>query len=208
MVTAEDVLIAFVKYPEPGKVKTRLAKTVGAEVAACFYKVMAEDIVRRLKGCRQYKTIIFFNPPRRASDIKDWLGGDLSYIKQSGQDLGEKISNAFGVVFDSGARRAVVIGTDCLGITQGIITKTLRHLGENDVVIGPAQDGGYYLLGLSQYIPELFDSVDWSTDKVFQQTLDKAKRLNLSIAVLEPLKDVDEPTDISPDLLHLLKQQS
>ncbi|MFQ5863091.1 MAG: TIGR04282 family arsenosugar biosynthesis glycosyltransferase [Candidatus Brocadiales bacterium] len=205
---AKDVLMIFVKYPEPGKVKTRLAKTLGGEIAVELYRLMAEDIIRRLKGCRRYKIIIFFDPPHRASDMKDWLGNDLCYIQQSGQDLGERLTNAFGVAFDSGARRAVVIGTDCLGITQGTVSKTLQCLDEKDVVIGPAEDGGYYLLGLSQYIPELFHSIDWSTNKVFHQTIEKAKRLSLSSTVLEPLRDVDEPSDLSPALLHLLQQKT
>lgn len=201
---AENVLMVFIKYPEPGKVKTRLAEMLGTEAAARLYRFMAEDIIQRLKGCEQYSTIIFFDPPDKASHIRNWLGDDQHYIQQSGQDLGKKLSNAFRAIFDSGARRAVVIGTDCLGITQDTVTKTLQYLNERDVVIGPAEDGGYYLLGLSSHTPEIFDSIDWSTNKVFHQTVEKAKQLNLSYTVLEPLKDVDEPSDLPPALLHLL----
>ena len=205
--SVEDVLMIFAKYPEPGRVKTRLAKTLGDDTAVQLYRLMAADIIRRLKGCRHYKTVIFFDPPHRASGIKDWLGTDLCYIKQSGQDLGERLSNAFRVVLRSGAGRAVVIGTDCLGITQDTISKTLQYLAEKDVVIGPAEDGGYYLLGLSQYIPELFISIDWSTDKVFHQTIDEVKRLGLSFAILKPLKDLDDSSDLHPALYYLLKQR-
>ena len=206
----EDVLMIFVKYPEPGKVKTRLAKTLGAKEAARLYRVMAEDVIRCL-GTNvhgRYDTIIFFDPPDRASDIKDWLGNGRSYTPQSGRDLGEKLANAFRTVFDLGARRAAVIGTDCLSITGEIITETLQHLDKKDVVIGPAEDGGYYLLGLSRNIPELFDSIDWSTDKVFRQTVEKTKRLKLSYTTLEPLKDLDEPSDLSPTVLQMLRQKN
>ncbi|HHT9135544.1 MAG TPA: TIGR04282 family arsenosugar biosynthesis glycosyltransferase [Candidatus Avalokitesvara rifleensis] len=208
--STEDVLMIFVKYPEPGKVKTRLAKTLGAKEAARLYRIMAEDVIRRL-GTNvhgKYDTIIFFDPPDRASDIKDWLGNGRSYTPQSGRDLGEKLANAFHTVFNSGARRAVVIGTDCLSITGEIITEALQHLEKKDVVIGPAEDGGYYLLGLSRNIPELFDSVDWSTDKVFRQTVEKAQRLGLSHTTLEPLKDLDEPSDLSPTVLQMLRQKN
>lgn len=208
--SAEDALMIFVKYPEPGKVKTRLAKTLGAKEAARLYRVMAEDVIRRL-GTNvhgKYDTIIFFDPPDRASDIKDWLGSGRSYTPQSGRDLGEKLANAFRTVFDLGARRAVVIGTDCLSITGEIITGALQHLEKKDVVIGPAEDGGYYLLGLSRNIPELFGSVDWSTDKVFRQTVEKAKRLGLSYTTLERLKDLDEYSDISISHQHLLQRDA
>jgi rSAM/selenodomain-associated transferase 1 len=209
-VSAENILMIFVKYPAPGRVKTRLAKTLGAKEAAQLYRLMAEDVIRRL-GTNvhgKYDTIIFFDPPDRASDIKDWLGNGRSYTPQSGRDLGEKLANAFRTVFDLGARRAVVIGTDCLSITGEIITGALQHLEKKDVVIGPTEDGGYYLLGLSRNIPELFDSIDWSTDKVFRQTVEKAKRLGLSYTTLERLKDLDEYSDISISHQHLLQRDT
>lgn len=208
--SAENVLMIFVKYPEPGRVKTRLAKTLGAKEAARLYRVMAEDVIKRLgtNAHGKYNTIIFFDPPDRASDIKDWLGNDRSYTPQSGRDLGEKLANAFRTVFDSGARRTVVVGTDCLSITEETITETLQYLDKKDMVIGPAEDGGYYLLGLSRYMPELFDSVDWSTDKVFRQTVEKARRLGLSYTTLEPLKDLDEYSDMSISHQYLLQRDT
>ena len=132
VVSAENVLMIFVKYPEPGKVKTRLAKTLGAKEAARLYRVMAEDVVKRLgtDAHGRYDTIIFFDPQDRASDIKNWLGNGRSYIPQSGLDLGEKLANAFRTVFDFGARRAVVIGTDCLSITGEIIAEALEKRSE------------------------------------------------------------------------------
>ena len=198
----------FVKYPEPGKVKTRLAGTLGKEAAARLYRRMAGDIIRRLalKGCEQYETIIFFDPPERASDVRDWLGDDECYIQQSGGDLGERLSNAFRAVFNSGAGRAVVVGTDCPDVTQDIVTRALQHLREKDVVIGPAEDGGYYLLGLSSHAPGTFDSIDWSTGRVFQQTIEKIKQQGLSFVTLEPLKDLDGPEDLPAAFLDIQRE--
>ncbi len=201
-----NVLMIFVKYPEPGKVKTRLAGTLGKEAAARLYRRMAGDIIHRLKGCGQYETVIFFDPPERASDVRDWLGDDQCYIQQSGGDLGERLSNAFRTVFNSGAGRAVVVGTDCPDVTQDIVTRALQHLREKDVVIGPAEDGGYYLLGFSNHAPGTFDSIDWSTGRVFQQTIEKIKQQGLSFVTLEPLKDLDRPEDLPAALLDIQRE--
>lgn len=204
--SAGNVLMIFVKYPEPGRVKTRLAKAIGDGEAARLYRLMAEDVIRSLKDCSEYSTIIFFAPPGRASDVQNWLGDGQSYMPQSGRNLGERLANAFRTVFDMGARRAVVIGTDCQDITPETITSSLEYLGKKDLVIGPAEDGGYYLLGLSRHAPELFDSIDWSTDNVFRQTVEKTKRLGLSYITLELLKDLDEYSDMSISHQHLLQQ--
>ncbi len=204
----KNVLMIFVKYPEPGKVKTRLAGTLGKEASARLYRRMAGDIIRRLalKGCGRYETVIFFDPPERASDVRNWLGDDKCYIQQSGGDLGERLSNAFRTVFNSGAGRAVVVGTDCPDVTQDIVTRALQHLREKDVVIGPAKDGGYYLLGLSSHAPGTFDSIDWSTGRVLQQTTEKIKQQGLSFVILEPLKDLDRPEDLPAAFLDIQRE--
>jgi rSAM/selenodomain-associated transferase 1 len=201
----KDVLMIFVKYPEPGKVKTRLARSIGEDKASRLYRLMAEDTVGRLgvSGSGQhgkngeYETIVLYDPPEKFWEIKDWLGGGLRYMKQSGENLGERLAGAFDAVFCAGARRVAVVGTDCPGVTHDTVTKALARLGENDVVIGPAADGGYYLIGLSRNAPELFASIDWSTDMVFNQTLENVERLGLSFTTLEVMKDVDELSDLS-----------
>ncbi len=192
----KDVLIILVKYPEPGRVKTRLAEMLGADEAARLYRDMAEDIIGRLEGCGACETIIFFDPPERASDVREWLGEEFSYMEQSGGDLGQRISNAFESMFKAGAGRVVVIGTDCTEVTREVVTRGFLSLEKEDVVVGPAKDGGYYLLGLSCHLPALFDSIDWSTDRVFGQTVERIKEQGLSFGTLEPLKDLDEPSDL------------
>lgn len=203
--SVENVLMIFVKYPEVGKVKTRLAKALGDDTAARLHRHMAEDIIHRLKRCHEYRTVVFFHPPGRESDMREWLGGDLYYIRQSGQDLGERLANAFNVVLRSGARHAVVIGSDCPDVSQEVVMRAFQHLNENDVVIGPARDGGYYLLGLSRYIPGVFSSIDWSTERVFNQTIERVRELNLSFTILEALGDVDEPSDLPRAIIESLR---
>lgn len=203
---AGDVLLIFARYPEPGKVKTRLARTLGPQAAAQLYKLVAETLVSRLKvGQKAWdKTIVFYDPPGKAESMRDWLGEGLSYLPQEGKDLGERLSNAVSTAFESGARRVVVIGSDCLAVTVEVLAQAFQHLCHKDVVIGPAEDGGYYLIGLSRETPELFFAVDWGTEKVFGQTLERIKRLELSFTTLKTLRDLDEPRDLSPALLHML----
>ncbi len=112
------------------------------------------------------------------------------------------------MVFCAGARRVAVVGTDCPGVTQDTVTKALARLREKDVVIGPAVDGGYYLIGLSRNTPGLFASIDWSTDMVFNQTLENVKRLGLSFTTLEVMKDVDELSDLSAEQLHSIERRA
>lgn len=212
----EDVLMIFVKYPEPGKVKTRLARSIGEREASRLYRRMAEDTVRCLGASGsgrhgnndEYETIVFYDPPEKFQEIKDWLGEGPRYIRQSGGDLGERLAGAFDVVFSAGAGRVAVVGTDCPGVTQDTVTKALARLREKDVVIGPAADGGYYLIGLSRNAPELFASIDWSTDMVFNQTLENVERLGLSFTTLEVMKDVDELSDLSAEQLHSIERKA
>lgn len=198
------MLLIFVKYPEPGKVKTRLAKNIGSENAAMLYRNMAEGIVCNLSKLTDYTKIIFFDPPERRNDVMRWLKFDgLSFVAQDGNSLGERMSNAFSHAFSLGAEKAVVIGTDCAQITKQTILKAFEKLETSEAVIGPSDDGGYYLLGLRRLIPELFYDIDWSTNLVFDQTMKRLRRNGIKSKCLETLRDVDTVEDLNSD--HLLK---
>lgn len=200
---AEDVLLIFTKYPEPGKVKTRLARAMGLEAAAQLYKLVAETLIFRLKAGQKTwdETVVFYEPPGKARATREWLGEGLSYLPQEGEDLGERLSNAVSASFKSGAKRVVTIGSDCLEVSGEVLHQAFQYLRHKDVVIGPAEDGGYYLIGLSREAPELFQAIDWGTEKV---PLERIKHLGLSFATLKTLRDLDEPGDLSPILLHML----
>jgi rSAM/selenodomain-associated transferase 1 len=197
-------LLIFIKYPTPGKVKTRLGRALGPETAARLYRSMAEGIVKRLVSQPHYfDTTIFYHPPDKALGFKAWLGSDLSYAPQQGKDLGERMYNAFAATYP---RRAVLIGSDCPEITVEIILQAFQALESYDTVIGPSTDGGYYLIGLCRPRAELFQDIDWGTSKVFHQTIKKTEALQLSCHILPTLRDVDVLEDLQALLPHILKE--
>ena len=193
------MLLIFVKYPEPGKVKTRLAENIGSENAATLYREMAESIVNELSKLTDYKKIIFFDPPQRKNDIMRWLKfSGFSFMPQEGKSLGERMSNAFNHAFSVGAaKKVVIVGTDCPQVTTQTIVKAFDKLETSEVVIGPSYDGGYYLLGLKRLIPEVFHDIDWSTNLVFGQTMKKLRNCGIRPECLEMLRDLDTVEDLS-----------
>jgi len=191
-------LIVFLKYPEPGKVKTRLAKDVGEKRAAEIYSKMVTTILEQVINSTSYRTIIYYDPPDKLDEIIRWLRkNDLSYSAQSGKTLGDRITNAFKEVFDSGTDKAVIIGTDCVDVFSDTIREAISVLGNKDVIVGPAEDGGYYLLGLNKHRPEIFKDIKWSTEEVLKQTIEKILDHNLSYALLRTLNDIDNVNDLN-----------
>lgn len=192
-------LIIFTRYPEPGKTKTRLISHLGAEGAASLHRQMAEHTfaqVQKLRDEHQLSVEVHFtggNPQL----MQDWLGSEVVYQTQSEGDLGMRITSAFRAAFTSGIDSAVIIGTDCPGLNSQLMTQAFQELYPYDLVLGPAKDGGYYLIGLRRLIPELFTGISWGTAEVLQQTVNIAKNLNLSVANLPLLADVDYPEDLS-----------
>lgn len=192
------MLLIFVKYPEPGKVKTRLAKDIGSANAAALYRKMAENIICNLSKLTDYTKIIFFHPPERKNDIMRWLQyGGLYFIAQEGHSLGERMSHAFSHAFSQGAKKAVIVGTDCPELKRQTIIRAFEKLDDAEVVIGPSYDGGYYLLGLRRFIPGIFQHIDWSTDQVLDQTMKKLRLSGILSERLEMLRDVDTIEDLT-----------
>lgn len=207
-----NVLIIFLKYPEPGKVKTRLARVIGNEKACEVYTRLAEGILKNISSKKpgRYDLSIFYAPADKGNEIRSWLKPVLNddsetgiqYIPQEGDDLGERMSNAFHRVLRAKEYtkaypcNAVIIGTDCPGIDIALIESAFGILHEKDVVIGPSEDGGYYLLGMSRFIPDLFKDIAWSTDRVFSQTIKRIQKNDLSCDLLKVLIDIDTPEDL------------
>ncbi len=128
--------------------------------------------------------------------IRSWLGEQFFYKAQASGELGRRLQVAFHQGFESGYERVVAIGADCPDVNLRHIEQAFQQLRSQDLVLGPAQDGGYYLIGLRRQHAAIFDDIDWGTPLVFQQTCTKARRLGLSIAELEILSDVDRPEDL------------
>ena len=191
----ENILIIFVKYPQAGFVKTRLAKDIGKEEAVLLYRRFVEIILKRTDDM-SFNRFIFYSPARKGRQIQKWLGYGLTTFAQKGNNLGERLSNAVGSTFRKGSKKVVVIGSDSPTIDKKIILKAFKELENKDCVIGPSLDGGYYLLGLSSFNREIFKDISWSTNKVFKQTINKLKKLRLRFNLLEQLSDVDNLKDL------------
>ncbi len=190
-------LIIFAKYPEPGKVKTRLAKDLGDIEAARIYSFITQRIIERTLDPDNYNTIIFYDPADKEREIKQWIDiEDIRYLPQLGSTLGDRISDAFEKVYSNGADKAVIIGSDCLDVDKETINHALELLESTDIVLGPAEDGGYYLLGTNKYLPIVFQDIEWSTEHVLSQTIDRIKKNSLKFELIKTLRDIDTVDDL------------
>ena len=188
-------LLIFVKEPVAGQVKTRLAAEIGAEAAAHVYRRCVERMLERISAL-QAETVLCVEPAEAIGRIRKWLSPVRPAAPQCGATLGERLFDAAQRAFTEGACRVVMIGTDSPWIDDALIEKAFLSLGQADLVLGPAKDGGYYLVGLSQPAPDLFDGISWSTGRVLDQTLAKARALGLTVSLLPEGYDIDRLTDL------------
>lgn len=191
-------LILFTRYPEPGKAKTRLIPALGAEGATRLHRCMAERAVADATALQKIGTAqveVRFSGGT-ASQMRRWLGAGVSYQPQGEGDLGDRLSHACQMAFQQGNHAVVVVGTDCPDLNTPLLQTAFDKLRHHDLVLGPAIDGGYYLIGLRRFVPELFIDIAWSTDLVLQQTVSAAERMGLTIAYLPTLSDIDRPEDL------------
>ena len=196
--TAKHHLIIFTRYPEPGKTKTRLIPALGTEGAANLQRQMTEHTLSQVKQLQ--KTSAISCEVRFAGGhlqlMQEWLGYDIAYQPQGEGDLGSRMAQSFYNAFQSGAEKVLTIGTDCPDVNAQILAEAFKQLQQCDLVLGPAVDGGYYLIGLQRSVPELFINIDWGTSQVLQQTIDTAQTLNLLVNYLPLLADIDRPEDL------------
>ncbi|MDR4507945.1 MAG: TIGR04282 family arsenosugar biosynthesis glycosyltransferase [Candidatus Brocadiaceae bacterium] len=194
----DNALIVFIKYPEPGQVKTRLAKDIGNEKACSLYMRLVCDVIKNIfNNNKTYDICIFFSPPEREKELKQWLTVDAIFQTQKGFNLGERMCHAFQyVLHEKGFKKGVIIGTDCPEIHFSLIEEAFSALEKKDIVIGPCRDGGYYLLGMSKVATELFEDIPWSSHLVFKQTMKKAVKNDLSVHILKKLVDIDTLDDL------------
>ncbi|WP_077923658.1 TIGR04282 family arsenosugar biosynthesis glycosyltransferase [Spirosoma sp. 209] len=187
---ADRHLIIFVKNPIPGTVKTRIARTVGNERAVQVYRHLLQH-TQQITRLLPWPRVVYYGDFINSND--GWNG----YQKrlQAGNDLGERMLAAFREQFAEGARQVVIIGSDCLAITADHLRQAFSALDEADVVIGPATDGGYYLLGMNALHPFLFENMPWSQPELRQLTELALQQNNLTFERLEELTDIDEWSD-------------
>ena len=197
-------LILFTRYPAPGTAKTRLIPLLGEEGAALFQRRMTELVARLALQLAERidLTPFIYYCDGSEEEMRGWLGKGFTYRPQAEGDLGQRMYQAFADGFADGARRIVLAGCDIPGLTGPILESAFDNLTQYPAVLGPAMDGGYYLLGLGSEIPAeqraaLFSGIPWSTAGVFTQTANILVTAGLPYALLPVLQDIDTPDDYS-----------
>jgi len=200
--SGQQRILLFTRYPQPGKVKTRLIPRLGPEGAATLHARLTEQAIRS------------FEPLLRTGEaelhvcwcggsepeMRAWLGGAWPLLPQQGATLGERMKLAFAQAWRQGAERALLIGSDCPDLTAAVLRSGFALLAAHELVLGPAADGGYYLIGLRAETKEqasLFAGIDWGTGRVLRQTLSRAATAGLACAMLPELHDIDRPEDLA-----------
>ena len=194
----KNLIITFTRNPELGKVKTRLAKTIGETSALAIYIKLLEHTESVLRNIDSDKAV-YYSVKIRENDL--WDSNRYQKHQQFGDDLGIRMQNAFKAGFDAGYNKIVIVGSDLHDLEPKHITQAFEALDTNDVTIGPAEDGGYYLLGMKTLHKDVFENKNWGTETVFDDTIKNLK--NESVFLLEQLNDVDTYEDIENN--HTLK---
>ncbi|MDA1229640.1 MAG: TIGR04282 family arsenosugar biosynthesis glycosyltransferase, partial [Planctomycetota bacterium] len=195
-----DRIIVMTRFPEPGKTKTRLIPALGSDRAAALHRCLIRhtlDVICRwaeAHACDVEVRYVGGDDARFCTEFGTWT----RYTPQSEGSLGERMNSAMTAAFSEDAKRVVVIGTDCPGLGASHLGRAFDQLTRADAVIGPATDGGYYLLGMRRHLPTLFDDIAWGTGTVLQQTLERAAEARVTVGKLSPLSDVDHVEDLVP----------
>ena len=188
----KKAIIVFQKAAELGKVKTRLAQRIGNAQALQVYRFLVDHTHRQLVDIDADIFIYFSGEPDVSYD-----GNRNYHIRSQKQgDLGKRMETAFAELFDAGYDQVLIIGTDCYELKPTILMEGFQAFNAADMAIGPAKDGGYYLLGLTKQVPELFNGIEWSTPNVFPETMAKAASLGIRVSRLPVLSDVDRYEDL------------
>lgn len=189
----DRLLMIFVKNPELGKVKTRLASTIGDARALDIYRSLLVH-TRGISATVKAKKMVFYHGHIAENDI--WTHEDFEKCLQYGKGLGDKMLNAFDFAFKSGYKKVVIIGSDCPEINTEIINHAFKILESKDAVVGPASDGGYYLLGMTTLHRSLFYNKRWSEEDVLLDTVINLKEERLQYELLDTLSDIDVASDL------------
>lgn len=189
----KNVILIFVKNPVKGHVKTRLAKSVGDSKALQIYQSLLQitkKITEKLSCDRQ----VWYSQSVEESDL--WDEEHYSKFLQEGENLGKRMQFAFRQAFENGYRKAIIIGSDCADLSSQTVIDAFEALDDHKVIIGPSEDGGYYLLGMTRFLPFLFEDKKWSHDSVFQDTAHQLKDHSISFKQLPILNDIDTESDL------------
>jgi uncharacterized protein len=197
----ERCILVFIKSPEKGMVKSRLAAAIGEEQACRLYEYFVLDLLETLRKTAKtgnYALKICFHPPESGKRIAAWLGAENDYLPQRGKDLGERMGNAFREIFADGYKEILLTGSDIPDLPGKIIHRGFASLKGHNAVIGPTRDGGYYLIGFRSgcFLPDIFTGIPWSTGEVFEKTMARFKLGNFDVSILPAWQDMDTPEDL------------
>jgi len=190
------VIALFVKAPIPGRVKTRLARDIGDAAACSIYCTLVERVLQQIQA-GGFPSALFFDGDE-ALIPDSWKQHARFCIRQQGADLGQRMAAAFCCLFTGKAEQVVLVGSDIPGIDAPYLQQALNLLDSHDLVIGPALDGGYCLIGFNRhsFTDIIFQQIPWSTDRVLELTLNAAKQAGLTVGLLPPLQDIDTVDDL------------
>jgi hypothetical protein len=190
-------VVLFVRAPQMGMVKTRLAKKVGAEIALDLHQKFTEDLINTLTSVGSTVSI-YYHPSESRSQLIHWLGPSFGYYPQSGNDLGRRMEHAFCRSFEMGFNRVLLVGSDLPDLPVSFFHDAFTRLKTDDAVIGPSTDGGYYLIGFRDrtFFPEIFLNISWGSPLVLEQTLDRFREHRDSVHLLPPWRDIDDFEDL------------
>lgn len=196
--TGRECIVLFARYPEKGKVKSRLAAYYGAVFALQIYEYFVADMLDTLKGL-EIPFMIAFDPPGKKDEIRKHLGSDKVYIPQEGSDLGARMHQAFCRCFAEGFESVIIIGSDIPDLPSKILKEAFSSLGNCDAVMGPSRDGGYYLVGFKRdtFIPQVFENIPWGNSTVFEHTMEVFRIQRCTVHLLPEWRDIDTPDDLS-----------
>ena len=201
-----DQLGVFAKYWQPGKVKTRLAAAVGNDLAAELYRMFLVSTLKNVEQSFHGKRVLAYSPVDRIATFDELVeSSDWQLEAQSDGGLGTRMATYFRSAFENEAGKVVLIGSDSPNLPPDRFEAAFLALNSADVVLGPSEDGGYYLIGMRRFLPEVFDSIEWSTGKVYSQTVRTAQQHGISCESLSSWYDIDEVEDLER-LLEALQQ--
>ena len=192
-----DHLIVFAKDPKPGKVKTRLFSRFSPEDAAGLYRAFILDTLKKALSVSADCHLLCYAPADAEASMRGIAGQGWILTPQSEADLGVRMATSLRHSLNSGAERVILIGTDIPSLPSNNLTQAFDALKDNDVVLGPSTDGGYYLIGVKADHPGLFKDIEWTTSTVFASTTRRIQRAGLRLALVPPWYDVDTPEEVA-----------
>lgn len=201
--TGADCTLVFLRAPERGRVKTRLARSLGDEAVLTLYRGFVEDLLETLRQGRQ-QVVLCCTPSSARAAVQAWIGPVDRIYPQTGDDLGDRMADAFHRAFGEGYRRVLLVGTDLPDLPTAVFQEAFAALARQPAVIGPTLDGGYYLIGFrpETFLPAVFEQIPWSTPAVLAETLAVFGRHGLKVHHLPVWRDIDDLADLNAFAAH------